>query len=127
MAELLYPDESYKIIGACFAVYKDKGCGFLEPVYQECLEIEFDLQKIPFRSQARIDLFYRGHPLRQQYVPDFICYDGIVVEIKAVHELTDEHRAQMLNYLHATGCKLGLLVNFGHYPRLQYERLALSR
>ena len=127
MTELLYPDESYKIMGACFAVYREKGCGFLEPVYQECLEIEFGLQQIPYRCQVRIDLFYRGQPLRQQYIPDFICYDGIVVEIKAVHELTDEHRAQMINYLHATGCKLGLLINFGHYPRLQYERVALSR
>ena len=124
--ELIYKDESYAIIGACMAVYKDKGCGFLEPVYHECLEIEFELQRIPFQSKAPQTLQYRGRTLVQTFTPDFICYDNIIVEIKAVSALADEHRAQLLNYLGATGCKLGLLVNFGHYPRMEYERL-LSR
>jgi GxxExxY protein len=121
--ELIYKAESYAIIGACFAVYKDKGCGFLEPVYHECLEIEFESQGIPFLSKPLQTLQYRGRTLLQTFAPDFLCYDKIIVEIKAVSALVDEHRAQVLNYLSATGCELALLVNFGHYPRLEYERL----
>jgi GxxExxY protein len=124
--ELIYKDESYAIIGACMAVYKDKVCGFLDPIYHECLEIEFELQRIPFQLKAPQTLQYRGRTLAQTFTPDFVCYDNIIVEIKAVSALADEHRAQLLNYLSATGCKLGLLVNFGHYPRMEYERL-LSR
>jgi GxxExxY protein len=118
-AELIYREESYAIIGACFEVYKNKGCGFHEPIYHECLEIEFEFQRIPFLSKPPQSLQYRGRTLVQIFNPDFICYDMIIVEIKAVSALTDEHRAQVLNYLSATGCKLGLLVNFGHYPRLE--------
>lgn len=124
--QLIYKDESYAIIGACFAVYKDKGCGFLEAVYHECLEIELELQRIPFQSKARQTLQYRGRTLVQTFTPDFVCHDNTIVEIKAVSALADEHRAQLLNYLSATSCKLGLLVNFGHYPGMEYERL-LSR
>ena len=122
-AELIYKEESYAIIGACFEIYKNKGCGFHEPIYHECLEIEFEFQRIPFLSKPPQTLQYRGRTLVQTFSPDFICYDKIIVEIKAVSELIDEHRAQLLNYLSATGCKLGLLVNFGLYPRLEYERL----
>jgi len=122
---ILYRQESYSIIGACFEVYKEKGCGFLEPVYQECLEIEFRLQQLPFVSQAPLPLTYKGHPLKQRYTPDFMCFDKIVLELKAVSQLVDEHRAQVHNYLSATGYKLGLLVNFGHYPKLEYERIVL--
>ena len=123
MTEILFKEECYAIMGACFNVYKDKGCGFLEPVYQECCEIEFSFQRTPFVSQKELQLTYRGQALKQRYKPDFICYDKIIVEIKAVSELVDEHRAQILNYLSATSCRLGLLVNFGHYPKLEYERL----
>lgn len=123
--ELLYKDESYAIIGACFEVYKEKGNGFVEPVYQECLELEFGFQKIPFSPQSMLRLNYKGVELKQRYVPDFLRYEKIIVEIKAVKQLTDEHRAQVLNYLKATGLRLGLLVNFGHYPRLEYERIIL--
>jgi len=122
-AELIYKEESYAIIAACFEIYKNKGCGFHEPIYHECLEIEFEFQRIPFLSKPPQTLKYRGRTLVQTFSPDFICYNKIVLEIKAVFELIDEHRAQLLNYLSATGCKLGLLVNFGHYPRLEYERL----
>ena len=122
-AESIYKDESYAIIGACFAVYMDKGCGFHEPVYHECLEIELDLQGIPFLSKPPRTLQYRGRTLVQTFSSDFICYDKVILEIKAVSELIDEHRAQVLNYLSVAGCKLGLLVNFGHYPRMEYERL----
>ena len=119
-APLIWKDESYAILGACFAVYNDKGCGFLEPVYHECLEIELDLQGILFLSKPPQTLQYRGRTLVQTFTPDFICYNKIILEIKAVSALVNEHRAQLLN---ATGCELGLLVNFGHYPGLGYERL----
>ena len=125
MAEILFKEEGYSIIGACFNVYKDKGCGFLEPVYHECCEIEFALQKIPFLSQTELELTYRGQILSQRYKPDFICFQQIIVELKAVSALADEHRAQLLNYLNATKMKLGLLVNFGHHPKLEYERIVL--
>ena len=120
---LIHKDESYAIIGACLAVYKDKGCGFLEPVYHECLEIEFESQQIPSLSKAPQTLQYRGRTLVQTFAPDFTCYGKVIVEIKAVSGLINEHRAQLLNYLAATGCEPGLLVNFGHYPKMEYERL----
>ena len=125
MNEIIYREESYQIMGACFEVYKDKGCGFLEAVYQECLELEFGDQGIHFQAQPRLSLSYKGRPLKQTYAPDFICYGKIVVEIKAVASLADEHRAQVHNYLRATGHRLGLLVNFGHYPKVESERIAL--
>jgi len=121
--ELVYKAESYAIIGARFAVYKDKGCGFHEPVYHECLEIELEFQGIPFLSKPPQTLQYRGRKLVQTFSPDFLCFEKIILEIKAVSALCDDHRAQVLNYLAATGSKLGLLVNFGHYPRMEYERL----
>src|SRR5206468_2688407 len=120
--ELIFKEESYKIIGACFEVYKEKGCGFLEAVYQECLQIELEMQSIPYQSQAQLALTYKGRSLEQVYRPDFIAFDKIIVEIKAVSTLADEHRAQLHNYLKATGHRLGFLVNFGHYPLLEYER-----
>ena len=125
MTKLVYPDETYKILGACFEVYKRKGCGFLEPVYQECLGIEFSFQKIPFTAQQELILKYRGQRLKQTYKPDFICFEKIIVEIKAVSHLIDEHRAQLLNYLHATGLKVGLLINFGHHPKIEHERFVI--
>lgn len=124
---LVYPQECYAIIGACFNVYKDKGCGFLEAVYQECLAIELAYLHIPYSAQHPLPLTYRGVPLEQVYRADFICYGKVILEIKAVSKLVDEHRAQLLNYLNATGYKLGLLVNFGHYPKLEYERIANTR
>jgi len=125
MTEIIYKDESYRIMGACFEVYKVMGCGFLEAVYQECLEIELASQGIVFRPQVDLALQYKGKTLKQVYIPDFLCWDKIIVEIKAVKELAPEQRAQVHNYLHATGYKLGLLVNFGHYPKVEYERIVL--
>ena len=121
--DLLYKDECYQIMGACFVVYKDKGCGFLEAVYQECLEIEFALQSIPAQPHPELTLTYKGRTLVRTYIPDFICFGKIVVEIKAVSELADEHRAQVHNYLKATGHRLGMLVNFGHHPKVEWERI----
>jgi GxxExxY protein len=126
-ADVLFKQESYQIVGACFEVYREKGCGFLESVYQECLEIELRLQGIPFVAQKPLALEYKGCPLRSKYEPDFICHDKIVVELKAVTEVTDEHRAQVQNYLKASSLKLGLLVNFGHYPKAQVERIVAER
>lgn len=123
--ELIHQDETYRILGACFEVYKEKGCGFLEAVFQECLAIEFGLQGIPAKAQVPLALNYKGHALEQHYVADFICYGKVVVELKAVSHLTDEHRAQIQNYLHATGMRVGLLVNFGHYPKVEHERFVL--
>jgi GxxExxY protein len=123
MKELIYAEECYKIIGACFEVYKEKGCGFLEAVFQECLALELGFQKIPFDAQRVLRLNYKGTPLQQGYVADFVCCDKIIVEIKAVSHLADEHRAQVLNYLNATDYKLGLLVNFGHFPKVEWERI----
>jgi GxxExxY protein len=124
MTEIIYKEESYAIVGACFEVYNDKGCGFLEPVYQECLAIEFNYQNIPAIPKPLLTLSYRDRILSQTYQADFVCYQKIIVELKAVTALCDEHRAQLLNYLNATGFELGLLVNFGHYPKLEYERIA---
>ena len=125
MSELIYREESYRIMGACFEVYKEKGCGFLEAVFQECLELELGDQGIPFVAQPRLALTYKGRPLKQTYMPDFVCFGKIVVEIKAVSALMDEHRAQVHSYLRATGHRLGLLVNFGHFPKVESERIAL--
>ena len=124
-SNIIYKEESYRIMGACFEVYKEKGCGFLEAVYQECLEMEFSLQGILFQPQVGLALAYKGRPLKQKYVPDFICFGKIILEIKAVSELNDEHRAQVHNYLRATGYKLGLLANFGHYPGVEHERIVV--
>ena len=124
MAELLFKSESYKIVGACFEVYNQKGFGFTELVYQECLEIEFRLQNIPFVPQPKIELDYKGTTLNQYFVPDFICYDEIIVEIKAISKLIPENTAQTLNYLSATRFDLAWLINFGQPSGLERKRIA---
>ena len=122
-----YKDEVFRIIGGCFAVYNDKGHGFVEPVYQDCMEIELSHLGIPYDSQKELELTYRGQRLKHHYIPDLLCFGAIIVELKAVKELADEHRAQVLNYLRATGLEVGLLVNFGHPGGLQWERLVLTK
>ena len=122
---VLYSDEVFAIQGAIFEVNKHMGSGFLEAVYQECLAIEFAARGIPFVAAKPLSLVYKGRTLKTAYVPDFICYDRIIVELKAIRELTIEHRAQVLNYLTATGCRLGLLVNFGQAPKAKIERIIL--
>jgi len=121
MVDLIYKEESYKIIGACMEVHKELGCGFLEPVYQEALSIEFQKQHIPFEKEKILSIIYKDIELEKKYVADFICYSKIILETKAVKELCDNHRAQIINYLNATKIKLGLLVNFGE-SSLKYER-----
>ena len=122
MANLHMAEQSGKILGACYAVYGVMGAGFLESVYQECLELEFAARAIPFAVQVPLSLSYKGQPLRQKYQPDFICETQIVVEIKAVSNIAADHEAQVINYLRATGLRLGLLINFGHFPDLQVKR-----
>jgi GxxExxY protein len=123
--EFLLKDEGYAIRGACFNVYRDKGCGFSELVYHDCLLIEFAYQDIPFVYEPILELTCRGQPLRHTFEPDFLCFGEVVVEIKAVSELAGEHRAQLINYLKASGKKVGYLVNFGHHPKIEIERIVV--
>jgi GxxExxY protein len=123
MTEILFKEESYQIMGACFEVHNEKGSGFVEPVYQECLELELALQSLPFTAQQELELSYKGQKLNQTYKPDFVCFGKIILEIKAASKLTDEYRAQVHNYLKATGFRLGLLVNFGSHSKLEWERI----
>ena len=127
MDDIIYRDDCYRIMGACFEVYKDKGSGFTEPVYHECLAIEFAYLGIPFISGPKLSLTYRGQTLKHYFRPDFVCFGKIIVEIKALTGLADEHRAQTLNYLSATGFQLGLLVNFGNVPKVEWERFANTK
>ncbi|WP_309380763.1 GxxExxY protein [Cerasicoccus frondis] len=117
-----YKDESYQIVGARFNVHNEMGSGFLENVYQECLAIEFERLGIPFGAKQQLKLTFRGQALAQYYEADFVCFGKIIIEIKATKALADEHRAQILNYLKATGLTLGILVNFGQHEKLEYER-----
>jgi len=125
MGELIYEEESYVVKGAVFEVYKAMGAGFLEAVYQECLEEELKVRGIPFVAQPEIKIIYKGRMLHQSYRADIVCYDKIILELKAVGALLPEHSAQLFNYLRATKMKLGFLVNFGHYPGVEIKRIAL--
>jgi GxxExxY protein len=121
MDDLVYKQESYNIIGACMEVHKTLGSGFLESVYQEALGIELSKQNISFEEEKALNIIYKNIVLDKVFVADFVCYDKIIVELKAVKAITDDHRAQVINYLKATKMKLGLLVNFGE-SSLKYER-----
>ncbi|MHB8861493.1 MAG: GxxExxY protein [Pirellulaceae bacterium] len=123
MPIILYREESYRIVGACFEVYNELGSGFLEAVYQETLAMEFHARGIPFAAKRALGLYYKGQRLESTYMPDFICHESIIVEIKSASSIADRHRAQVHNYLKATGHRLGLLVNFGSDPKLEYERI----
>ncbi len=122
---IIYKEESYKIVGAAFKVYNNLGHGFLEAVYQEALEIEFQRQGIPYEREKELKIMYDGVELKQTYKADFVCYGKIIVELKAVSNLDDAHRSQVYNYLHATGYRLGLLLNFGCSDELEKERIVL--
>ena len=122
---IVYAQESYNIVGAAFEVYNKMGHGFLEAVYQECLELEFKKRGIPYEREKDIKLYYDGHELKQSYRADFVCYDKIIVELKAVSALDDAHHAQIYNYLRATNMKLGILLNFGCSDSLEKDRIVL--
>ena len=119
--DLIYKDEVYEIIGAAMEVHKILGCGFLEAIYQEVLAMEFIKRNIPFEQEKMINIEYKGVFLKKFYQADFLCYDKIIIETKALSELSSEHESQILNYLKATGKKLGLLINFGQ-KSLIYHR-----
>ncbi len=123
MENLIFADESYRIRGAIFEVQGVLGYGFLESVYQECLCREFMVRGIPFREQPALAIRYKRDIITHTFKPDFICFEKVIVELKAVNCLLNEHRAQLRNYLATSGLKLGLLVNFGHYPGVQIERI----
>jgi GxxExxY protein len=125
MAELLYKEEAYAIVGAAMEVYNELGHGFLEAVYQEALALELTTRGIPFVQQTPVTISYKGQPLRQHYVPDFIAYGKIILELKAIQKLGPNEEAQLLNYLKATGLRLGVLLNFGHPDRLEWVRRIL--
>jgi GxxExxY protein len=118
---IIYPNESYKIIGCMMKVHRELGCGFLEKVDQEALEREFIAEEIPFQREVSLKIFYRGVPLQQEYIADFVCYGKIIVELKAISKLSDVEKAQVINYLKATGYELGILANFGE-TSLKTER-----
>jgi GxxExxY protein len=121
--DLIYREEVYAIVGACFEVYNEMGSGFLEDVYQEALERELGARNIPFEVKPKLPIYYKGRLLTKKYEPDFVLYSKIIMEIKAVKALTDEHRAQVQNYLKASQFQVGLLVNFGKPGALEYERI----
>lgn len=124
--ELILKEEVYQIIGAAMEVSNQLGCGFLEAVYQEALEIELSERQIPHQPQKKIAIFYKDRLLKREYIADFLCYDRIVVEIKAIKAITRIEEAQLLNYLKATGLPLGLIINFGT-PKLEWRRYANSQ
>lgn len=124
--QLKYSDETYQIIGAAMEVHKTIGCGFTEPLYQEAFEQELQLREIPFQREKSFRVTYKGKELKKEFRPDFVCFDKIIVELKAVDDFADEHFAQVYNYLKATGLSLGLLINFGK-KSLDYKRVPCER
>ena len=123
---IIWRDEVYAIIGAAIEVHKELGSGFLEAVYQEAFELELRTRNIPFEPQKLLPIRYKGIPLRKQYIADLICYEKIIIELKALEKLTGKEEAQLLNYLKATRFKLGLLINFGSKRKLEWERLIME-
>ena len=117
--------QTYAVIGAAMEVHRILGCGFLEPVYQQALAMEFRLRAIPFRHQVELAIAYKGSELAVKYKADFICYDQVIVELKALEKLGGNEMAQVINYLKVTGLERGLLMNFGARS-LEYQRLILS-
>ena len=125
MSELLLKDEVYAIVGAAMEVYYQLGSGFLEPVYQEALEIELNRRRLPFESQKPLKLFYKNVELKKEYIPDFVCYEQIIVEIKSLERLTNIEVAQLINYLKITKMHVGMLINFGSRPKLEWKRYVI--
>jgi GxxExxY protein len=127
MTELLYREEVFAITGAAMEVYNTLGPGFLEAVYQEALEIELIARRIPFVAQKELRIWYKDRYLNKLYIADVLCFDRVVVELKALDTLSSREESQLLNYLKATRFPVGLLLNFGSSPRLQWKRMAATR
>ena len=125
MAELVLGEEVYQIVGAAMEVYLELGRCFLEPVYQEALELELSRRRIPFQHQEHLFIRYKGQILRKEYVPDLILFGQIIAELKVLERLTGNEEAQLLNYLKATGMRVGLLFNFGSRVRLEWRRYVM--
>ena len=125
MKTILYREESYAIMGAAFEVYNTLGSGLPESVYHECLSIEFIAREIPFRSEEDINVYYKKRKISKKFRADFVCYDKIILELKAVSFLNDEHRGQILSYLRASKYEVGILMNFGQVKELRYERFLI--
>lgn len=123
--ELIFKEEVYAIMGAAMDFHRELGSGFLESVYQEALEVELTYHKIPYESQKPLKIVYKGKTLNKEFIADLICYGKIVVELKAQDGLSSKEEAQVLNYLKATGVKLGLVINFGSHPKLEWKRFVL--
>jgi GxxExxY protein len=123
MTDLILKEESYAVIGAAIEVHRELGHGFLEAVYQEALQIELAVRNILSEPLKELTLQYKGHPLKKEYIADLVYFGQIVVELKALERLSGKEEAQVLNYLKATGHRLGLLINFGSRERLEWKRL----
>ena len=120
----LYKQEGYDLVGAAFEVYNELGQGFIEGVYQDALEVELELNELAFTAQPDLQVNYKGRDLKTRYRPDLFVEEGIVVELKAVSGLCDDHVAQLMNYLKATGKPVGYLINFGNADKLEWKRIA---
>ena len=125
MAELILKEEVYQIVGAAMEVYYQLGCGFLEPIYQQALEIELGRRRIPFEPQQELVIWYKGEMLEKKYVADFICFNQIIIELKALNGLSGRQIAQLINYMKITGMHVGLLFNFGSTPKLEWKRYVI--
>ena len=123
MGELLLKEEVYRIVGEAMEVHGQLGAGFLEAIYQEAMEMELTERQIPFEPRKDLIVEYKGRPLLKKYIADLLCFGQIVVEIKAIDQLTGVDEAQLLNYLRATGCRVGLLINFGKVGKLEWKRM----
>jgi GxxExxY protein len=122
----MFQQEGYELMAAAFEVYNEIGYGMAEEIYQQSLEIELSLRKIPFLTKQELEVYYKGHKLTTCYKPDLLVFGGIVVELKAVTELLPEHEAQLFNYMRASRMTVGYLVNFGHKGDLQWKRFILN-
>ena len=125
MAKLILADEVYQIVGAAMEVYYQLGCGFLEPIYQQALEIELGRRRIPFEPQQELMICYKGEILEKKYIADFICFNQIIIELKALSGLSGREIAQLMNYMKITGMHVGLLFNFGSTPKLEWKRYVI--
>ncbi len=125
MAKLILADEVYQIVGAAMEVYYQLGCGFLEPIYQQALEIELGRRRIPFEPQQELMICYKGEILEKKYIADFICFNQIIIELKALNGLSGREIAQLMNYMKITGMHVGLVFNFGSTPKLEWKRYVI--
>jgi GxxExxY protein len=126
MTELIFKEEVYAIVGAAMEVHREKGCGFSEPVYQECMEIELANRNVPAEAQKEMKIFYKGRLLQKTYFADFVAYGKIIVELKALDKLTPREEAQVINYLKSSGLEVAVLINFGA-TSLEWKRIVLTQ